>query len=230
MKISSAKDLHVNNLKILIYGQSGSGKTYLARTIKEPALVVSAESGLLSIADVDVDVCDLTEALTPCERHEKLIEVYKYLQTQEAREKYKWVYIDSLTEIANNLVGCLKGRYDRKDAFPMWGEYNDSIRKLIRAFRDLKGYHVVFTALDSVDKDQVGRRFIGVDMPGKISHAVEAFFDEVFRLQVSVDEEGNKKRVLWTDTTDNFVAKDRSGKLDEIEVCDLSVIKGKICS
>lgn len=232
MELTTTKSLSNNSLKILVYGHSGVGKTTLASTINESVLIVSAESGLLSIADHDIPVVDITCAPTALERYQKLIEVYQYLKLPETQEKYDWIFIDSLTEIAQTLVQSLKQKYtDRKDGLVLWGEYNEKIRSLIKAFRDLKGYHVVFTALQAANKDEIGKRFNGIDMPGSISSSVEAFFDEVFNLQIhetEIDEEVVEKRVLLTSRTDRTVGKDRSGKLNMYEPCDLNHIKNKI--
>ena len=48
MKIIKPKDLVSKNLKILIYGASGTGKTYLAGSV-ENALVLDLEKGSASV-------------------------------------------------------------------------------------------------------------------------------------------------------------------------------------
>lgn len=50
IKIKSISEvIHDSGLKILIHGPAGSGKTVLAATTNEPTLIISAESGLLSL-------------------------------------------------------------------------------------------------------------------------------------------------------------------------------------
>jgi phage nucleotide-binding protein len=213
---------------MLIYGASGAGKTSLAKTIKEKCLIISAESGLLSLSDYDIDVVDIADG-DPLDRWAKVLEIFHFLKRKETAKTYDWIFIDSLTEIAQILVARLKKKYpEKKDSLPMWGEYNDSIRGLIKSFRDLKGYHVVMTALQSLDKDEFGARFYGVDINGKVSNQVDSFFDEVFHLKVFEDDEGNTKRALITQRTGDSVGKDRSGKLNPMEPCDLNHIKTKI--
>jgi putative transposase len=52
MEILGAKDIHVGGIKCLIYGTAGTGKTTLASTLDpEKTLIVSFESGLLSLLD-----------------------------------------------------------------------------------------------------------------------------------------------------------------------------------
>lgn len=228
MEFQSTKNYSTNQLKMLIYGPSGSGKTTLAKTIKEPTLIINGESGLLSLADSDIPVWDLSEQQDYKERYAKLLEVYTYLSTSEEAKQFKWIFIDSLTEIAQILIANLKHKIpDRKDAFVMWGEYTEKLKAIIKAFRDLKGYHVVFTALQTIDQDDTKKRFYGIDIPGKLSFQCPQFFDEVFALRV-FEKEDEKIRRLLTSEADNYIAKDRSGKLNEYEVCDLDAIKNKI--
>ena len=59
LKIKSVRDSVENNgIKFCVYGAAGAGKTSLIRTIPGKTLILSAESGLLSIADVDADVAE----------------------------------------------------------------------------------------------------------------------------------------------------------------------------
>ncbi len=60
MKIQSTQDFCADKLKLLIYGESGTGKTTLAGTIDAKVLIVSAESGLLSLSGKQLDVVDIT--------------------------------------------------------------------------------------------------------------------------------------------------------------------------
>ena len=236
MKLMNTSTIEQSKIKLLVYGEPGAGKTTLARTIKEPTLIVSAEAGLLSLSGTKIDVVDITTddngAILPKERRiERLAEVYKFLLREDTRKKYSWIFIDSLTEIGQNLVEQLQQEYpDRSDSLKLWGDYATKMRGLIKSFRDLPYYNVVFTALTTIDKDDVGNRYRGVDLQGRISDQLPAYFDEVFFLFVKTDEEGGEKRVLLCHKTNQFKTKDRSGKLNKYEPADLSVIIKKIRS
>jgi hypothetical protein len=206
-----------------------------SKTIDEPTLIISAECGLLSLADKEIDMIDLSiddnGNLIPKEKRiERLKQVYSYLLTEEAR-KYKWVFIDSLSEIAQNLMESLYLEFpDRKDSLPMYGENSKRMRSIIKSFRDLPGYNVVMTCLSEIDKDENNQRFIGVQMVGKISQVIPAFFDEVFYLHVAKQEDGSYQRSLITGRTEKLIAKDRSGKLEQYEKPNLQIIANKIRS
>lgn len=225
----------VDRLSILTYGQSGVGKTTLASTLPGKVLIVNAENGLLSISDKDMDVYDLTcdkdgNNLDRAMRFEKLIYLLKEV-LPKMNDKYDWLVFDSLTEIAQNLVECLKKKYpDRSDALKLWGEYSDSMTGLVKSLRDYRPYNILLLSLDSVEKDEAGRRFIGIDVNGKVSARIPALFDEVFYLKDFEDDEGVKKKVLITSSYQGVVAKDRSGKLDQFEKADLTNVVAKIRS
>lgn len=229
MKIYNTQNLALDKLKILVYAESGAGKTTLASTIKERVLVISAESGLLCLAAHSIDVIDITaddngNMIPEEKRMIRLGDAYKYLLTDECKKKYDWIFIDSLTELSQNLIKSLQVEYpDRKDSLVMYGENSKKIRSLIKSFRDLPFYNVVFTALSSIEKDENNQRYIGVDMVGKIATTVPALFD--ICLYLAKTEEG---RFLVTGGTEKLVAKDRSGKLSKQEPANLQVIIDKI--
>lgn len=230
MKINNTNTIHQGPIKTLIFGQSGSGKTSLAKTLPMKTLVISAEQGLLSLSGASIDYVDLSvddegKSLTAQQRYAKLGEVYKYLLTDEAKKVYQCVFVDSITEIAEFVLDVNKAKFpDKADSFKLWGEYAQNMISMIKLFRDLPHYHVVFTALEELDKDESSKRFYGPDIPGSAAKAfLVPALDEVFRLCFS---EG--KRVLLTQGSDTLKAKDRSGKLNPVEEPNLDIIFSKI--
>jgi phage nucleotide-binding protein len=215
----------------LVYGQAGVGKTSLAKTLKEKTLIISAEAGTLSVADADIDMIDISiddngSLIPPSKRIERLKQVFIWICEPEQRKKYKWIFIDSLTEVSQNMIEKLQKEYpDKSDTLKLWGDYSNLSRALVKNFRDLSFYNVVFTALEAESKDNDGIRFLHPQMQGKIGREqLAGFFDEVFYFHI--DKEG--KRKLLTEATERVQAKDRSGKLDRFEGPDLQKIANKI--
>jgi len=231
MKVTNTKQVELQKLRFLVYGSPGVGKTTLASTIDAPTLLISAESGLLSLSGKDIDVIDISTDdngdMIPKERRmERLGKVFQFLLEEKTRQKYDWVFIDSMTEISQNLVDQLSEVYpEKKESINMWGDYSKKARALVKSFRDIPYYNIVFTALDKTEKDENNRRFLQVDMAGKIGQQLPAFFDEVFYMGINKD---NGDRYLLTQPRENIVAKDRSGKLNMIESPNLKAIVAKI--
>ena len=212
----------------LVIGQSGIGKTSLLRTIPpdEPVFVVSAESGLLCVRDlVQTGRVQGVEV----ENFADLAQAYEYLNSPQAAG-YKWLFIDSLTEISDRCVEAMKAKYPNKsDSYPMWGEYNDKMTALIKAYRDLRQYSVVFTCLDSTEKDENNKRYVGPLVAGSsLKEKIASWFDEVFYMVSLPDQEGKEQRYLITQPWEKYPGKDRSGKLALAEQPDLAAIKAKI--
>lgn len=233
MLISSTKGIGVDALKILVYGESGAGKTSLAKTIGEPTIVISAEAGLLPLRGESIDVIDITtddkgQPLAKDKRIDRLAEAYQYLLTPEAQKKYKWIVVDSLSELSHNLIEKLQVEYpDAKNTLQMYGENSKRMRSLVKLFRDLPHYNVMFTALSEVEKDENGQRFMNIQMVGKIAQQLPAYFDEVFFIHTNTDD---KKPILVTGKTDRLMSKDRSGALDATEPPNIGLIAKKIRS
>lgn len=226
-----ATDIHQERLALLTYGQSGSGKTSSAKTLPGRKLVINLENGCLPLAgDESIDIYDCCvdgngKELDRTRRIDKFNYCLREIIPQHP--EYDWLVVDSLTELAQVLVENLKKKYpDRSDAFPMWGEYNDTLMGICKNLRD-SGRNVFITALDCVDKDESGRRFIGIDVSGKIAARIPAFFDEIFYLKEFTDE-GKSVRKLITGNYNGVIAKDRSGKLNLIEEANLSLVINKI--
>lgn len=214
---------------MLVFAPSGAGKTSLAKTVTNPKdiLVISAESGLLSLAGSGIDFVDITKdekdlPLSPEERIKKLKSVYDFLALGT---NYKWVMLDSITEISQIMVTALQKEFpDRKDSLVLWSENAKRMRAVVKNFRDLPKYNVVMTSLVDIDKDENNKRFTVPDVAGGLKREIQAFFDEVFYLHS--DENGVRSFVTYQTPTMN--CKDRSGKLDKMEPASLSAVLTKI--
>lgn len=229
MKVLNTKDSPTQKVKALIAGFSGSGKTSLAKTLTGKTILISAEAGLLCLKGSDIDYIDIStndkgEVLkTSAQRLNRLIETFEWLH---AGQPYENVFVDGLTEIGEVLIEELNKQFpDRKDSFPMWGEYNKKIRAIIKNFRDLP-YNVFLTVVTEIDKDENNKRFAGFQISGSISEKLPQYFDEVFYIHVDAD----KNRSIVTQLSDAIKAKDRSGRLNAVEPCDLGKIVAKINS
>lgn len=210
--------------KILVYGGAGVGKTTLIASLRGKVLILSAEAGLLSLAgaELDADVVEVTSI-------EALRAVYTELRAGD--HGYDWVVLDSVSEIAEVVLSSEKAK--TKDPRQAYGALSDEMVKIMRAFRDLQ-CGVYFSAKLASTKDETtGKVSHSIGMPGaKLGEALPYLFDEVFRLVVVDEDDGNggkiASRYLLTATDGKSVAKDRSGKLEAYEPADLGAVVAKI--
>ena len=103
-----------------------------------------------------------------------------------------------------------------------------AVTALIRNFRDLPDKNVVFIAKAKKNIDEEsGTSTIEPYAPGQvIKFNIPYLVDQV--MYMDVDRKGN--RILQTQASRKFTAKDRSGRLDSQEAPDLTAIFKKIRS
>lgn len=100
INLKSTSGIHLNGVKVLVYGQSGSGKTSLIKTLPAP-LVLSAEGGLLSIADADVPFIEVSSMDT-------LKEAYQWVLNADEAKHFQSIALDSISEIAEVVLNFEK--------------------------------------------------------------------------------------------------------------------------
>lgn len=217
-----------------LLGQDFQGGKWTQTTMEpERVCVLSAESGLLCVRDLVADgrvegyeirsLEDFKEALRLC-------------LTPDFRKQYRWVFVDSLTEISARCAESLQAKYPNKnDGFKLWGEYNTTMTDIIKTFRDLPGVNVVFTCLVAVDKDEFQRRHLVPDIAGSgLKGRLTSYFDEVLvmdRVTVnnsSPDMPAETTALVFKTREPVGLAKDRSGKLAENEYPNLLTLRNKI--
>jgi len=223
IKLTTSKQ-SAKHVKVLCYGDAGVGKTVLCATAPNP-IIISAESGLLSIAHLDIPVIEVKTL-------EDVQEAYRFITESEDAKEFETVGLDSITEIAEVMLG--KYKKDDKDPRKSYGRLAEDMSHLIRTFRDLQGKHVYFSAKQTrLEDEHSGISTFRPMMPGKtLTNGLPFFFDEVLALRIGEEtsEEGKvtKYRYLQTQPDLQFTAKDRSGKLDEVERPDLTFMFNKI--
>jgi len=224
--IKSTANPELQHLKFLVHGPAGSGKTYMARTCNDDGgvIVLSCESGTLSLADADVDHIEITSM-------NMLVEAYKWLKDSEEAQQYKWAALDSITEIAG--ICLSEEKRQCKDPRAAYGNMQDRVKNILRAFRGLPK-HVYFSAKQA--RENVDQALLYCpSMPGKTLTQKEPIahdFDFVFALCVAEDENDQQhpRRYLVTQNDGTYEAKSRDPQhvLDTHEKPDLGYIRRKI--
>jgi len=222
MDITSTKGYGTGTTTGLVSGPTGAGKTYLARTCPGRTLIISAEAGLLSLRDVAIDVKEIGSIAD-------LKEAWAYLH--KGGHGYEWVYIDSLSEIAERSLfewSEYEERQDKPNGMRAYGNMAKQMIGLTKAFRDLP-YNVWFSAQQSREDCDDGIPRMAATVPGKMfQQKLPYLFDEVLVMHVGRDDNGKPVRWLQTDRDQNYDAKDRSGALNLQEPADLGIIHRKI--
>lgn len=225
LTIRNTSDKSNSFVNIIVYGNSGTGKTSLVKTLPEDStLVVSLEDGLLSL---DGHSYDYVNAKT-------ITELMEIINSPEI-EKYKTVVIDSITELSQNVFLELNKKYAKieKDenkkpgsmAMKLWGDFSSQFSVLFKELRRLEK-NILAIALPAEKENAAGIMEKKPDVYGRSSDRIIAWFDECFYM--FVDNDG--KRMFLTETAKNTMAKDRSGKLGKTIEANVGAILETILS
>jgi phage nucleotide-binding protein len=215
---------YVEWLNVLIYGEPGAGKTYLAGTAEEdertsPVLFLDVEGGIATIRHrQDIDVRTVRSM-------KELETIYNqlYHSIEDGRLYYKTVVIDSLSELTD-----LDMRYIMKDAHGRnpdkvdidvpsqreWGKARSHMRTIVRAFRDLPCNVIMTSQVAALQEEGQPTKFFP-GFAGKLRTELPGFCDIVGYIYPDIDG-GVIVRKSQFQGTRRVVAKDRTGSLGDM--------------
>ncbi|KKL67218.1 hypothetical protein LCGC14_2137160, partial [marine sediment metagenome] len=195
-------------IKIAIYADPGVGKTYFLGTADTdkrltPALLVDTEGGTLTIRNKkNIDVVRVRS-------YDDIVKLIQHLRQPDhskcSHRKWKTIMIDSLSELQKQIMQEIvrteynknpSGRDPDVPTMRDWGKNAERVRKVVRAFRDLTGYHIIFTLLQREIKDESsGVTRIKPALPGMLADEIAGFIDIVGYLQIirKTEEKGDDK-------------------------------------
>jgi AAA domain len=213
-------DVVLNGIKCLVYGKPGVGKTPFIASAPAP-IILSAEKGLLSVSRMRVPYIDIGD-------YRSLTEAFQWCMHSQEAKQYWTFGLDSMSEICEVLL--TERKRTEKDPRKAYGSVADEGLAVARYFRDmLPGKNVIVVCKEEFDKDeQTGAMLYQPMMPGKqLGPKLPYFFDEVWRMQ-ALEQAGHRYNALYTKGNFQFVARDRSGMLAEVEEPNATKVFRKI--
>ena len=197
------------NYKILIYGDSGVGKTSLYKDAKD-TLVLDVEEGTSVLPeDSSVEVFQL-------QQWEDLQDIFTLLQSGEL--KYTNVILDSITEIQELCKDYVLRSNPRRRISPDvpsqqdYGEISEKMRKMLRQFRALDCNTIYIARTKYVKDDETGEIRVRPDVVGKLENDLPGAMDVVGYM--TANAEG--KRFIGFDLSGKFLAKDRTHRFPRV--------------
>jgi len=223
MEIHNTSNDSNNNINVLVYGESGVGKTTFAGSAakKFKTVILSAEGGLLSLKKNMPEGVDYIVIKS----FDDFIEAHNWLSMHKDANKYDTIVIDSLTEIQQACMDYLlkerakdsgMGDYVQPQ-IKDWGALNSVMTKAIKYFRDIPKNLIITALSERSTNEETLETKIQPMLQGKLKENVAAYFDEVFYLHTRErkTKEGSKEtvHVISTENCGKWLAKDRSGNL-----------------
>lgn len=230
---TTAEESKVNGVKLMVYSESGMGKTVLMSTMPNP-FVISLESGLMSLAPGnlrrihgDDPTVSRNFLAIPVRNSAEFRDAVLWAETSHEARQYESGCIDSASDMLERLL--VDAKLSNADGRAAYGVTQDEGLALFKRFRDIPGMNVYMTSkMAKVVNPITGFTKCAPPAPGKnLAVAIPYLFDLMFALRLGEDEQGSY-RYLQTGPCLQYEAKDRSGALDFNENPHLGRIIDKI--
>lgn len=229
-KIKRARDILFLTLNLFIYGDPGTGKTWLVGSAAKAGLrvlLLDSDKGSMTVRDSDIDVLPIGSV-------QDLRDILKWLLKGD--HPYDVVALDTLNDIQDRIIDAEKARSNSEGRAGVmnqdkWVEVISKTKGIITAFRDLPMSTIVLCHAKEVGggKGEGPVRIRPALSGKKLEGALVGAFDVVGYSVCGMSKNGYTWRIRTRcDIDERILAKDRSDTLDPQEPNDFSVIWGKV--
>ena len=217
--MSNTKDLKVDKLKVMAWGDAKSWKTTFGSTFPRP-FFFDLDNGMLTLAGRDVEY----ETYSGADGCKKFLDDFEKVAK---RDDVDTLVVDSLSSLQEGMMEVIQKQNNSSGKAPQiqeYGLYMVYIRKFLYDLVDCDK-HVVLTAHEQVFQDSVTQEvfvtplIFGKAMPRRMG----MWFDEFYHTEVEIVK-GEAVYYIRTKPTRKYACGSRLGCLDKLEVPDFNVI------
>ena len=195
MQIKKAGDALGGSVKgkILIYGQSGSGKSWLGVTAPAPLVLLTEKNGFASIAHSNPDA-----QVIECDKIEDIYAAIRAIKSGEISE-FETLVIDSLTNAQTMIKSRILARSGKKRLqIQDWGDLAGETLSLIEGLRSLDCHVVCIALRDDELVSETGRRYTYPLFEGKkTKNNISQFFNVIGYLSRETGDKGISRTLLF---------------------------------
>lgn len=208
--------------KALVYGAPGTGKTPLCNTAPRP-LLLSCEPGLLSMRGSNVPTF-----VAPTPKH--IDDFFLWLLKSNEVKNFDTICVDSLSEMASiylrEFLSKSSSSGNKAHGQLAYGKMADAVLPHLNNLFHMPNKHTYL-----ICKQETVEGMNRPSFPGKfLATYVPHLYDIILHLAVHNIPNVGQHKALRTAASFDTVARDRSGKLNEFEPCDLTAMFKKVMS
>lgn len=211
-----------NGVKCLMYGCAGTGKTPLIGTCPRPVAVMT-EAGALSVRNQNFPCF---QAFTGKE----IMEFFDWAHRSNETKNYDTIAVDSLSQLAEIILK--EELKQNKDGRKAYGEMARAVMHIAETLFFMPKKHIYLISKLVEEKDEKGVMTKRPLFPGnKLTADLPHLFDEFWYIgKQQVPGQPQPVLAIRTKETFGIVARDRSGKLQELEQPHLGNLFNKCMS
>lgn len=217
-------------LSIIVHGESGTGKSWLADTAPAPRLILDAEGGSRFTPSGPKVYWDPMREEPPTGQETVIVMVRDFAMMatvfqwlNAGNHDFESIVLDSVTELQKRCIDAIVGTAQMK--IQDFGELLREMESLVRRFRDLHMHPVnpipVSVLVTTTQMDDKGT--FRPHVQGQLKLSMPYYVDVVGYLHAAVNQEsGQMERRLLVQNIPGFIAKDRTNRLG-YEVTDPNI-------
>ena len=195
MQIKKAGDALGGSVKgkLLIYGQSGSGKSWLGVTAPAPLVLLTEKNGFASIAHSNPDA-----QVIECDKIEDIYAAIRAIKLGEITE-FETLVIDSLSNAQTMIKSRILARSGKKRLqIQDWGDLAGETLSLIEGLRSLDCHVVCIALRDDELVSETGRRYTYPLFEGKkTKNNISQYFNAIGYLSRESGDKGISRTLLF---------------------------------
>lgn len=207
-----------HGVKMIGYGGPGCGKTPVVLTAPNPVLLAT-EPGFMSIRNSNI----------PCwqaNSYKEIKEFYDWILSSREARQFQTFCVDSVSQMAEIVLA--EEQKKNRDGRKAYGEMSEKVHEILNGLYFLEGPHIYLIAKQD-DKPDDGSGKKRPYFPGKELHVkVPHLYDLIVHVEPVTLQDGSSARAFRTADSPFAVARDRSGKLAELEPANLTYIFDKM--
>ena len=229
---SSASGYKQAGCKVCIYSGAGVGKTMTAAaTSPDPLVIMTERGGEASLSKRNIEKVYGKD--TPGINYDvPIIQAYTSSQVDEAikyakASDHKTIVFDSGTELSKILFRYYCKDSDKRGAY---GEMFIETDRILRGFQKISKHVVILCQKARTSDEDTGITLYGPSFEGlAMQNDFPYLYGDIFSLEIDEEDDEELTRVLRTCTLySSYIAKNRSGVLDDFEEPNLTKLFAKL--